>query len=1098
MSTVAPIPWPALLVAGLCVFGSAQAASPMRFDRIGPDAGLPEQAINAIAQDPTGFLWVGTEDGLDRYDGLRFEHFTHERMKKGTLPSNFVADIRFDASGLQWVATYDGGVVQRTPRSGEFSPLPYSHTGAAADGLERVRVLFTDRGARLWIGTRDSGLAVFDPSSSQLRRFRHSDDSPPSLVDDSIFAILEDRRGHMWIGSEAGVDLLDRRTSQIKHHPLVDQTAVPTRRIQVNALLEDVHGLIWIGSEAGLERYDPVTGATTRFPGKANDIRSLPLGSIEALYQDREQRLWIGTTDGLARFDSENGTFETYRNDPRDAESLPDNHVVSLFEDRSGLLWVGTKFGGLAKWNPRSWSFGPNQADAEQGFASHNINAFTEDLRGRLWVGTYGGGLTVIGSGGKRTVTLRAEGLQGGLTDDRIMALITDRAGNIWAGTMGHGLERIAADSLAVTHYRHDPADSGSIGAAGVMSLLEDSKGRIWAGTFGGGLSRLDVGATAFQTYRPDPNDPTRLSSDRITALAEDGHGRIWAGTDGGGLDILDPDTGDLIRLRHDFKDRRSLSSDTVYSLYVDPKGIVWIGTRGGGLDHIQSRTIDSRMELTNLSEADGLPNNTVYGIVPDTAGRLWLSTNRGLACLDRRTGTLNSYHRSHGLRADEFNFGAHYRARDGRLLFGGANGYNEFYPERLQFDRTLPPVALTNVLLMGRPLRADTVYDGSQNLHFGYRDDVITFEYAALDFTVPAANAFEYRLAGFDREWIRAGTRHSATYTHLPGGNYHLQVRAANADGLWNPAGLSVPISVDPPPWKTTWAYLCYAILGAVFGYLLWLRQRRALEQAANYRRQLEQEVLTRTRELAERNSALQRANTLLETVSFTDALTGLGNRRMLDHAMPTLIATLKRSGHQAVAENSRLAVLLVDLDRLKPINDQHGHEAGDRLIIEVAEILKECVRGSAQIVRWGGDEFVVVHAVNALDDAVALAERLRFSVSKRRFKIGKSVAGRTSCSIGFALYPFVPGAFPHLGWEKIMAVADANLYRAKATRNAWVGCCGARVGIPDIETLAERDLDAAERKGYVDVRRSASAGDETVELLLRSPAQARPQKGE
>ena len=398
----------------------------------------------------------------------------------------------------------------------------------------------------------------------------------------------------------------------------------------------------------------------------------------------------------------------------------------------------------------------------------------------------------------------------------------------------------------------------------------------------------------------------------------------------------------------------------------------------------------------------------------------------------------------------------------------------------------------------MGRPLRADAVYDGSQNLHFGYRDDVITFEYAALDFAVPAANAFEYRLTGFDRDWIRAGTRHSATYTHLPGGHYHLQVRAANADGLWNSTGLTLPINVDPPPWKTTWAYTFYAMLGALLAYLVRLRQRRALAQAAHYQRQLEHEVLTRTQELAERNSALQRANTLLETVSFTDALTGLGNRRMLDHAMPTLIASLKRSGHQAAAENSRLAVLLVDLDRLKPINDQHGHEAGDRLIIEVAEILKECVRGSAQIVRWGGDEFVVVHAVNSLDDAVALAERLRFSVSKRRFKIGKSVAGRTSCSIGFALYPFVPGAFPHLGWEKVMAVADANLYRAKATRNAWVGCCGARVGIPDIETMAERDLDAAERKGYVEVRRSPPADGETVELLLRSPAQARPQKGD
>jgi diguanylate cyclase (GGDEF)-like protein len=1090
---------PALVAIGACVIGVTHASSPMRFDRIGLDAGLPEQAINAITQDPAGFLWMGTEDGLERYDGLRFEHFTHDRLKEGTLPSNFVADIRFDDSGQQWVATYDGGVVERSPQAGEFSPLPYSGDGAAVDGLERVRVLFNDKRGRLWIGTRDGGLAVFDPASSELRRYVHTTDNAATLADNSIFAILEDQRGRMWIGTEAGLDVLEPHASQIEHHTLRDQTGGQTRRVQVNALLEDFRGRIWIGTEAGLERCDPATGATTHFPGRANDTHSLPLGSIEALYEDREHRLWIGTTDGLTRFDSEHDTFETYRNDPGDTESLPDNHVVSLFEDRSGLLWVGTKFGGLAKWNPRSWSFGPHQADAEQGFASHNIMAFTEDNRGRLWVGTYGGGLTAIGSRGARTVTLRAGGSSGGLSDDRIMALMTDREGNVWAGTMGHGLERIAADTLAITHYRHDPGDKGSVGAAGIMSLLADSKGRIWVGTFGGGLSRLDPQATAFQTYRADPNDPGQLSSDRITALAEDAHGRIWAGTDGGGLDILDPDTGDLIRLRHEFKDRRSLSSDTVYSLYVDPQGSVWIGTRGGGLDRATSAGVKDRIQLTNLSEANGLPNNTVYGIVPDMAGRLWLSTNRGLACLDGRTGAINSYHRNHGLLADEFNFGAHYRARDGQVLFGGVNGYNEFYPERLQFDRTPPPIALTNVLLMGRPLRADSFYGGPRRLHFSYRDDVITFEYAALDFAVPAANAFEYRLEGFDRDWIRAGARHSATYTRLPGGRYTLRVHAANADGLWNSAGLAVPIDVDPPPWKTAWAYSLYAILGVLLGYALLRRQRRALEQTVGYRRQLEGEVAQRTQELAERNAALQKANTMLETASFTDPLTGLGNRRSLDHAVPTLLSSLKRSRHQG-SDDSRLAVLLVDLDRLKPINDQHGHEAGDRLIIEVAAILKESVRGSAHVVRWGGDEFVVVHAVSTLDDAAKLAERLRFSVSKRRFKIGRSVAGRTSCSIGFALYPFLQGVFPRLGWEKVMAVADANLYRAKATRNAWIGCSGGALSadIPDIEALAERDLDAAERSHYVDVRRSAPADEETVELLLRRPAQAHPRKGD
>jgi diguanylate cyclase (GGDEF)-like protein len=273
------------------------------------------------------------------------------------------------------------------------------------------------------------------------------------------------------------------------------------------------------------------------------------------------------------------------------------------------------------------------------------------------------------------------------------------------------------------------------------------------------------------------------------------------------------------------------------------------------------------------------------------------------------------------------------------------------------------------------------------------------------------------------------------------------------------------------------------------------WLRQRRALARARDYRRQLEREVAYRTQQLAERNAALLRVNSKLEEVSFSDPLTGLGNRRSLAHAMPALIAGIQRNSRRD-ADGSRLALLIVDLDHLKPINDEHGHEAGDRLLTEVAVILNQCVRATDKVVRWGGDEFVVVHTVRDLDGAAALAERIRYSVSKRHFRIGGEADGRTSCSIGFALYPFTPGTLSR--WEKVLSVADANLYRAKETRNAWVGCCGRPngTGVPDLESLAERDLAMVEGNRYVDVRRSDPTDGETVELFLRRPISARTRK--
>ena len=1082
----------ALIVLGALSLGymaGAYAASPMRFTRLGLEAGLSEQAVNVITQDPSGFLWIGTEDGLDRYDGYQFTHFTHNRDNPGSLPNNFIADMSFGSSGVQWIATDGGGVVWHDTSDGQFVRLDSLVAAGAADGLERVRVIRTDHEGRVWIGTRDNGLVLFDSRIPALRRFKHKDDTPGSLVDNSVLALLVDRRGYLWIGTEAGVDVLDPTMGTLKHHRLSEQIVPRAGHVRARALLEDSRDTIWIGTEGGLENFIPRTGVSSTFLASGADARALPHGSVEVLYEDREQRLWVGTTDGLARLDREHRSFETYRNDPRNDESLPDNHIVSVFEDRGGLLWVGTKFGGLAKWNPRSWSFGHHLADNTEGFASPNVMSFTDTPDGRLWIGTFGGGLTVLEHGGSYAFTLRAgDGQGGGLGDDHVMALTTDHAGNVWAGTMAGGLDRIAAGTRRVTHFRNEPADPTSLAATGVMSLLEDSKGRIWVGTYGGGLSRLDRDATAFRTYPADPASPKRLSAGRVTALAQDRTGRIWAGTDGGGLNILEPDTGKLTRLRHDFRDAHSLSSDTVSALYIDPQDNVWIGTRGGGLDvAMGGARADEPLHLANLSEANGLPNNTIYGIVPDSAGNLWLSTNHGLARLDPRTRTVSSYFRSHGLQADEFNFGSHYRLRDGRLLFGGTNGFNLFYPNRLQVNQTPPSVALTRILRLGYPLRLEGSYDNLQKLHFGYQDDVITFEFAALDFAAPAANTFEYQLKGFDRGPVRNGSLHSATYTHLPGGQYTLQVRAANADGVWNAAGFGISIDVDPPPWNTWWARVVYASLGVVCIYAVWSRQKRALARAANHRMLLEHKVKERTQQLADRNVALQNANSMLEKVSFCDPLTGLGNRRSLDHAMPNLIADLKAPSSAALG--SRLAILLIDLDRLKPINDQYGHEAGDRLLIEVASILKECVRSNDQIVRWGGDEFVIVHSVGDLEGAGALAERIRFEVAKRKFQVGGTVAGRTSCSIGFSLFPFVPGTFPRLGWEKALGIADANLYRAKAIRNAWVGCCGIRSmsDVAEVETLAERDLDAAERSQLVEVRRSARLLDETVELLLR-----------
>ncbi len=336
-----------------------------------------------------------------------------------------------------------------------------------------------------------------------------------------------------------------------------------------------------------------------------------------------------------------------------------------------------------------------------------------------------------------------------------------------------------------------------------------------------------------------------------------------------------------------------------------------------------------TQLRFTNISEAQGLPNNTIYGLRADGIGNIWLSTNFGLGRIDPRTldaenPVIQRFHRLHGLQGEEFNFGAHYRDRSGKLFFGGATGFNAFYPEVLEFNERPPRVVLTQFLKLNEPGVSGVPEERIENVSLSHKEDVITLKFAALDFADPRANRYEYKLEGFDHAWVRADERRAATYTNLPGGHYVFRVRASNSDGVWSTQDLALPIDVAPSPWLSTWAYIAYCVLALLMLLAVWYAQQRKIARAAAHRAELEQQVSDRTYELAERYRELQDANRRLEMASYTDTLTGLANRRYLMQHFPQLLA--KHQGSQG------LAIMIIDLDALKPINDQHGHAARRR----------------------------------------------------------------------------------------------------------------------------------------------------------------------
>lgn len=1019
---------------------------PMRFERLSTDQGLSQSTVMCVLQDSHGFMWFGTEAGLNRYDGRLVSVYRHDVHDPASLPNDFVWALAEDGSGDLWVATEGGGLARWERATDRFVRYPVDRNGAGGPPSRQLRTVHVDRQAAVWVGTKDAGLARFDPKSGRWQAFRRDPGDPNSLADDGVYALHEDAAGRLWIGTNGGLSRFDAATGRLRSFRHDPKDARSLGADSVRGMHEDREGRLWVATFGG--GLDVLAKGGDRFEHIRHDARnprSLADDFVHAVREDSAGRLWVATRNGL-QLREPDGSFSTYRNEPADPHALGDNDVLSLFEDRGGVLWFGTRAGGAARFNPRTWAFGlVRAAPADpRSLANGYVTSFSEDPRGNLWIGTMGGGLHEL----SRSTGLMRRYARGelGLNDDRVMALLHDQRGRLWVGTMEGGLNRFDPARGRFDVFRSDAARTGSLSANGIMALLEDRRGTLWVGTYGGGLNRLDRDARAFAVFRHDPKDGASLSRDVVTALADDASGAVWVGTEGGGLNRLDPRTGRFRRFAHDPADPGSLADDTVYSLHADASGTLWVGTRSGlsrldpGAGAVRFRTYTS---------GDGLAGNAVYGIESDGAGRVWLSGSQGLVRFDPRTGAFKQYTASQGLQGNEFNFGAHYRSPRGELLFGGPSGYNAFLPERLQANPVPPAIALVSFLKFSRPAPGLGPAYGLRSVDLGYRDTVVGFEFAALDFAAPERNRFAYKLEGFDRDWIDVGNQGRVTFTNLDAGSYTLRVRAANADGTWNDAGLVLPLHVKPAPWRSPWA--CGLYLGALVGVAAGVvrAQRRKAAREAEYRRRLELEVQQRTQELGQRNEELEQVNAQLAETSLTDSLTGLRNRRYLFEQVTKDVGALQRQ-HLAVRnglyqEAQQLMFIMVDLDWFKPINDTCGHAAGDRLLIQVKSVLEKASRASDVLIRWGGDEFLLVGRTSDLDNVDVIPERIRAMIEQTAFELGDGQVAHITCSIGFTAYPAALsalGELESLSLEQVVALADQALYAAKrAGRNAWVG---------------------------------------------------------
>ncbi len=831
---------------------------PLYLNHLTMEDGLSQSTVMAILQDSQGFMWFGTESGLNRYDGQQVYQYLRSRdPASGGLPNDYVWALDEDADGNLWVATYGGGVAHWNRRLDRF--VTYAHDPADPDSLsgDQVRTLLVDSDNVLWVGTEGAGLDRRDPHASRFERIGVGDSEHTRLPDANIYALVEDAAGSLWIGTDGGLSRYDPDRNEFTHfrHDPEDGGSLSDDRVR--SLFIDSAGMVWVGTfTGGLNRLDPASGHFRHFAHSPDDPGSLSHDHVRAIVQDREARLWVATENGLNLYQPTTGTFEHFYNDdsPR---GLQDSYIMSIHQDRGGVLWLGTRARGVSRWDPASWALGHFLPDS---LRDTQVTAFATD-EDSVWVGTFGHGLQrFFHRPDTPPQLIDHTHPELPLADDRVMALLRDRHGTMWAGTMTGGLHRFDPDTGKMTIYRHDPDDSNSLSSNGVMSLLEDRSGQIVIGTYDGGVTRLDPVSGRMRHYDHNPADPDTLSSSRATSVVEDRQGMLWVATDAG-LNLLDPDSGTVTRFSHRPGDPASLSVDSLYALHVDAGGRIWVGTAGGGLDRVVGSALDpDTIRFENMSRADGLAGDVVYGILSDANGVLWISGNHGLTRYDPRLRSVRTFRVSHGLQGEEFNFGAYHHGLDGRLYFGGANGYNAFLPAALREDSSPPPLVLTRFEIDGQSAIDAPPWVGLPGITIAHNQRMFTFGFAALDYSAPERNRYRYRLEGFDEDWIEAGNQHQATYTNIDPGSYTFRVRAANSNGDWNTEGLALALTVQPPPWATWWAQLGYVGAGLAVAALLLQAYHRRRQQEHAYRERLEAEVRERTVELAHSNEELQR----------------------------------------------------------------------------------------------------------------------------------------------------------------------------------------------------------------------------------------------
>jgi len=829
----------------------------LQFQHFSTREGLSQINVNCIIQDSRGFMWIGTRNGLNRYDGYTFITYRYEAKNDSSLSNNMITDLAEDKEGNIWVAT-QSGLNKYDRKTGVF--VRYMHDVHNSNTLSNniINRVAVDHEGLLWIATQNGGLDRFNIGTKIFQHHRHADNSTGSISADNVRGLYVDSHDNVWVGtSTAGLNRYNRANNSFSTYQFNDPKTGRPAGSNIICMTEQSNHQLWIGTqEDGLFLFDTADGHFSRFMQNDADLYSISSNTIYSLNKDEAGNLWVGTENGgLSILNTVSRKFYHYAHDEVDNYSINGNSIYAICRDKLGDMWLGAFSGGVNLFKKTTSSFPAYRHNSFPNSLSNNfVLALYEDRDKNIWVGTDGGGLNKFDPQTGTFITyMHRPGDKGGISGNYVLAVDQDDEGDLWLGTWGNGVTVMDPKTHAYTYFNKDAKGVQQLSGNNVYNLIQTKDKKIWMSVFGEGLNCYDKKQHAMVRYTFKGNDPKGISSNYIYAIYEDRKGRLWIGTSDAGLDLLDRKTNTFTHYQHDEK-RNSLSNNGVTDIFEDSKGNLWLCTLAG-LDLFDPETGHFKV----FTKKNGLPSDITYALREDERHKLWVSTNGGLSAFNAVDFKFKNFTTEDGVQGDEFKPHSALKASDGKIYFGGVNGFNAFSPGQILSPISPSPLLVTSIEILNKPVAiARNSNDPSplkqdisdtRSITLSYKQSGITLGFAALDFGSPEKKQYAYKLENFESDWNYVGSRNSASYTNLPAGTYTFKVKYRNSAGIWSPAINSLQIVIVPPFWLTWWFKGLTVLLFAALIYGIFKYRVRSIKLR---QRELEKQVEERTELLA------------------------------------------------------------------------------------------------------------------------------------------------------------------------------------------------------------------------------------------------------